>query len=59
MAQSADGNPAAVDCSSEGIHNIRLYNNCFQTDGKAILVRGEDNPNVLFKGNTFDAGCKS
>jgi hypothetical protein len=58
-AQSADGNPAAVDCSSEGIHNIRLYNNCFQTDGKAILVRGEDNPNVLFTGNTFDAGCKS
>lgn len=57
-AQSAHGNPAAVDCSSERIHNIRLYNNCFQTDGKAILVRGEDNPNVLFTGNTFDAGCK-
>ena len=58
-AQSAHGNPAAVDCSSERIHNIRLYNNCFQTDGKAILVRGEDNPNVLFTGNTFDAGRKS
>ena len=53
-AQSADGNPAAVDCSSEGIRNIRIYNNCFQTDGKAVFVRGEDNPNVLFKGNTFD-----
>ena len=58
-AQSADGNPAAVDCSSEGVRNIRFYNNCFQTDGKAILVRGEDTSNVLFKGNTFDAGCKS
>ena len=58
-AQSADGNPAAVDCSSEGIRNIRFYNNCFQTDGKAILVRGETNQGAIFEGNTFDAGCKS
>ena len=57
--RSADGNPAAVDCSSEGIRNIRLYKNYFQTDGKAILVRGEDNPNILFQGNTFNAGRKS
>ena len=52
-AQSADGNPAAVDCASEGIRNIRLYNNCFQTDGKAILVRGETNRNAVFEGNNF------
>ena len=52
-AHSTDGNPAAVECSSEGIRNIRIYNNSFQTDGKVIFVRGEDNPNVLFKGNTF------
>ena len=58
-AQSADGNPSAVDCSRDGIRNIRIYNNCFQTDGKVIFVRGEDNPNVLFTGNTFDVGCKS
>ncbi|MXZ29472.1 MAG: hypothetical protein F4Z22_01260, partial [Acidimicrobiia bacterium] len=36
MAQSAHGNPAVVDCSSKGIRNLRFYNNCFQTDGKAI-----------------------
>lgn len=53
MAQSADGNPTAVDCSSKGIRNIRLYNNCFQTDGKAILVRGETNRNAVFEGNNF------
>ena len=52
-AQSAHGNPAAVDCSSEGIHNIRLYNNCFQTDGKAVLVRSETNQNAVFEGNSF------
>lgn len=51
--QSADGNPAAVDCVSEGIHNIRFYNNRFQTDGKARFIRGKTNPNVLFKSNTF------
>ena len=51
---AADGNPAAVDCSSEGIRNIRFYNNRFQTDGNAVLVRGKTNPNVLFEGNTFE-----
>lgn len=53
MAQSADGNPAAVDCSSKGIRNIRLYNNCFQTDGKTVFVRGETNRNAVFEGNNF------
>ncbi|MDE0015177.1 MAG: right-handed parallel beta-helix repeat-containing protein [Candidatus Poribacteria bacterium] len=52
-AQSANGNPAAVDCSSKGIRNIRLYNNCFQTDGKTVLVRGETNRNAIFEGNSF------
>lgn len=51
--QSADGNPAAVDCISEGIHKVRFYNNRFQTDGKAVCVRGKTNPNVLFKDNIF------
>ena len=55
--QSADGNPAAVDCSSEGIRNIRFYNNHFQTDGKAVLVRGKTNPNALFEDNTFSVGA--
>lgn len=55
--QSVEGNPAAVDCVSEGIRNVRFYNNQFQTDGKAVLVRGETNPNVLFEGNTFDTNC--
>ena len=54
--QSIDGNPAAVDCSSEGIRNIRFYNNRFQTDGKAAFVRGKANPNTLFEGNTFERG---
>ena len=53
MAKSADGNPAGVDCSSEGIRNTRFYNNCFQTDGKAVLVRGETNRGAMFEGNTF------
>ena len=47
-----DGDTAAVDCRSEGIHNIRFYNNRFQTDGKAGFVRGKTNPNVLFENNT-------
>ncbi len=46
------GNPAAVDCMSERIHNIRFYNNTFKTDGKAVLIRGENNPEVIFEGNT-------
>ncbi len=55
---SADGNPAAVDCASAGIHNIRFYNNCFQTDGKAVFIRGKTNPNALFDGNTFGTDCR-
>lgn len=50
---------AVVDCRSEAIRNIHFYNNWFQTDGSAVLVRGKTNPNVLFEGNTFDTGCKS
>ena len=57
--QSADGNPAAVDCDSEGIRNIRFYNNCFQTDGMAALVRGKTNPNAFFENNTLDIGVRN
>ena len=57
--QSADGNPAAVDCASEGIRNIRFYNNCFQTDGMAALVRGKTNPNAFFENNTLDIGVRN
>lgn len=56
--QSADGNPAAVDCPSNGIRNIRFYNNCFQTDGKAALVRGETHQETVFQGNTFSTNYK-
>ncbi len=56
--QSADGSPVAVDCTSAGIRNIRFYNNRFQTDGKAVLVRGKTNPNALFEGNTFGTDCR-
>ncbi|MDE0637935.1 MAG: right-handed parallel beta-helix repeat-containing protein [Candidatus Poribacteria bacterium] len=51
-SKSATGNPAAVDWASEGIHNIRFYNNTFKTDGKADLIRGKANPEVIFEGNT-------
>ena len=54
-AHSAEGGPAAVDCSSEGICNIRIYNNSFQTDGKAVLIRGETNRNAVLEGNRFGA----
>lgn len=57
-AQSAYGNPVAVDCSSEGIRNIRFYNNCLQTDGKTALVRGETNQDAVFKDNTFGTNYK-
>lgn len=50
-SKSATGNPAAVDCVSSKIHNIRFYNNTFKTDGKAVLIRGKDNPEVIFEGN--------
>ena len=56
--QSRDGNPVALDCSSEGIRNIRFYNNRFQTDGKAVFVRGKTNPNTRFKANTFSVAQK-
>ena len=59
MARSTDGNPAIVDCSSGGIRNIRFYNNCFQTDGSAMFVRGEDNQEVVFEGNTFIVKSKN
>ena len=51
-SKSATGNPAAVDCINEGIHNIRFYNNTFKTDDKTVLIRGEDNPEAIFEGNT-------
>ena len=56
--QSPDGNPVGVDCSSDGIHNIRFYNNRFQTDGKAALVRGETHQDAMFEGNTFSTNYK-
>lgn len=57
-AAAADGNPAVVDCMSDGIRNIRFYNNYFQTDGNAALVRGKTNQGVVFAGNTFDTSCE-
>ena len=51
-SKSATGNPAAIDCMTEGIHNIRFYNNTFKTDGEVVLIRGEDNPEAIFEGNT-------
>ena len=57
-AQTAYGNPAAVDCLSDGIRNIRFYNNCLQTDGKAMLVRGETNRGAVFEDNTFGTNYK-
>lgn len=54
MAASIAGKPAVVDCTSDGVRNIRFYDNCFQTDGKAVFVRGKTNQGVAFKGNIFD-----
>ncbi len=51
-SKSATGNPVAVDCMSKGVQNIHFYNNTFKTDGKVALIRGEDNPEVIFEGNT-------
>lgn len=51
-SKSIAGNPAAVDCMTDGIHNIHFYGNTFKTDGRADLIRGEDNPGVVFKGNS-------
>lgn len=50
-SKSDVGNPAVVDCMSEEVHNIRFYNNTFKTDGKAVLIRGKANPEVIFEGN--------
>ena len=51
-SKSNTGNPAAVDCMTDGIHNIRFYNNIFKTDDGTDIIRGEDNPEVIFKGNS-------
>ena len=51
-SKSDTSNPAAVDCITEGIHNIRIYNNTFITDGYTPLIRGEDNTEVSFENNT-------
>ena len=59
IAQSTDGNPAVVDCKSDGISNVRFYNNCFQTDGIVKFVRGETNREVVFKNNTFNKDGES
>lgn len=56
--RSTDGSPAAVDYPSKGIRDIRFYNNCFQTDGAAALVRGEMNQGAMFEGNTFSTNYK-
>ena len=52
-SKSTNGNPAAVDCRSENIHNIHFYNNTFMSDSIATLIRGKDNPEVIFEGNTY------
>ncbi len=51
-AKSTTGNPAVVDCMTDGIYNIRFYDNCFKTDGKVVHIRGEDNPEVIFESNS-------
>lgn len=52
-SESVNGNPAAVDCVSKGIHDIRFYNNNFLTDGKATHIRGKANSAVSFEDNTW------
>lgn len=52
ISKSDTGNPAAVDCMTEGIHNIRIYNNAFITDRYTSLIRGKDNTEVYFENNT-------
>ena len=54
MAQSTNADPTVVDCTSNGIRNIRFYNNSFQTDGNVMFVRGETNREVVFAGNTWN-----
>lgn len=55
---SANSSPAAVDCTSDAVRNIRFYNNRFHTDGKADCVRGHANRNVVFENNTFESNYK-
>ena len=54
MGQSAYGEPTVVDYRSDGIRNIRFYNNHFQTDGNVGFIRGKANREVVFEGNTCD-----
>ena len=58
MSESTDGDPAGVDYTSDAIRNIRFYNNRFQTDGNAVLVRGKTNRGATFEGNTFDTNYR-
>ena len=51
-SKSTNANPAAVDCMTDGIYNIRFYNNTIKTDGRTDIIRGEDNSEVIFKGNS-------
>ena len=50
-SKAVNGNPAAVDCMSKGIQNLRFYNNTFITDGEASHIRGKANPAVIFEDN--------
>ncbi|MCG9127872.1 hypothetical protein JT359_09775 [Candidatus Poribacteria bacterium] len=47
-----NGDPVAVDCISEGIHNIRFYNNTFITEGKVSHIRCKANSAVIFEDNS-------
>ena len=58
IGKSADGSPAAVDCTSAGIRNICFYNNCFHTDGNTAFIRGQTHRNVAFKDNKFGANYR-
>ena len=58
MTNSTDGNPAGIDCSSEGIRSIYFHNNYFHTDGETVSIRGQANRNVVFKDNTFATNFK-
>ena len=59
MAQAAASSPTAVDCTSDGIRNIRFHDNSFQTDGNTALIRGKNNQNVAFECNQFRTNCQS
>ena len=52
-SKSTDGNPASVDCMTDGIHNIRFYGNTFKSDGRAAHIRGEDKQGVVFESNNY------